>query len=82
MAEIEQRRWRIDLRVFPMLFTLFGVSVLDRTNISAAYIAGMNEDIALAEGYVQSTCPRFVYQSLTSATQFSLFNQPAGFLYW
>jgi hypothetical protein len=42
-----------------MLCTLFGVSVVDRTNISAAYIAGMDEDIALAEGYVQLSRPSF-----------------------
>ncbi|RVX70150.1 hypothetical protein B0A52_05483 [Exophiala mesophila] len=41
---------RIDLRVFPMLCTVFGISLIDRTNVSAAYIAGMDTDIALNVG--------------------------------
>ncbi|QDS73142.1 hypothetical protein FKW77_001768 [Venturia effusa] len=41
---------KIDLHVFPMLCIIFGLSLLDRTNISAAYIAGAGEDIGLAEG--------------------------------
>lgn len=31
---------KVDLRVFPMMCIVFGLSLLDRTNISAAYIAG------------------------------------------
>jgi hypothetical protein len=33
-----------------MLCVVFGLSLLDRTNISAAYIAGMAEDLELAVG--------------------------------
>lgn len=32
---------KLDFRVFPMLCIVFGLSLLDRTNISFAYIAGM-----------------------------------------
>jgi hypothetical protein len=48
----EERKlvWRIDLRVFPFLCFVFGLSLLDRTNISAAYIAGLAEDLELAVG--------------------------------
>jgi hypothetical protein len=48
---IKDRR-KVDLRVFPMLCLIFGFSLLDRANISAAYIAGMAEDLQLAVGYV------------------------------
>ncbi|KIV96769.1 hypothetical protein PV10_00590 [Exophiala mesophila] len=41
---------RIDNHVFPMLCIIFGFSLLDRTNISAAYIAGMSEDLELHIG--------------------------------
>jgi len=41
---------KLDLRVFPMLCTVFGLSLLDRTNISTAYIAGLAEDLGLNIG--------------------------------
>ncbi|KAF1984844.1 pantothenate transporter [Aulographum hederae CBS 113979] len=41
---------KIDWRVFPMLCTVFGLSLLDRTNISAAYIAGAGRDLGLTAG--------------------------------
>ena len=45
-------RKKIDINVFPMLCTIFAFSLLDRTNISAGYIAGMAKDLELAVGYV------------------------------
>jgi hypothetical protein len=47
-------RKKIDLKIFPMLCLVFGMSLLDRTNISAAYIAGAGEDLGLTFGYVLS----------------------------
>ncbi|KAJ9603253.1 hypothetical protein H2200_012031 [Cladophialophora chaetospira] len=41
---------KVDWRVFPMLSIVFGLSLLDRTNISAAYIAGMAVDLQLTVG--------------------------------
>lgn len=38
---------KADWRVFPMLCIVFGLSLLDRTNISAAYIAGLAQDLRL-----------------------------------
>jgi hypothetical protein len=38
---------KADLRVFPMLCFVFGLSLLDRTNISSAYIAGLSVDLKL-----------------------------------
>lgn len=45
----EERKivWKIDFRVFPMLCVLFGLSPLNRSNISAAFIANMDEDLNL-----------------------------------
>ncbi|RDL29807.1 Uncharacterized protein BP5553_10672 [Venustampulla echinocandica] len=36
---------RIDLHIFPMLCAVFALSLLDRSNISAAYISGMKTDL-------------------------------------
>lgn len=38
---------KIDLYIFPMLCLVFALSLLDRTNISAAYIAGAGVDLGL-----------------------------------
>ena len=38
---------KADWRVFPMLCIVFGLSLLDRTNISSAYIAGLAQDLRL-----------------------------------
>jgi hypothetical protein len=35
-----------------MLCLVFGLSLLDRTNISSAYIAGMSKDLSLAVGKI------------------------------
>lgn len=42
--------WKVDFHVFPMLCVVFGLALLDRTNISAGYIAGLDKDIGLAVG--------------------------------
>ncbi|KAF5682189.1 major facilitator superfamily transporter [Fusarium circinatum] len=41
---------KIDWRTIPYLSFVFGLSLLDRTNVSVAYIAGMSEDLDLAVG--------------------------------
>lgn len=48
----EERKlvWKVDGRVFPMLCFVFGLSLLDRTNISSAYIAGLADDLSLDIG--------------------------------
>lgn len=38
---------KADWRIFPMLCIVFGLSLLDRTNISAAYIAGLGANLRL-----------------------------------
>ncbi|KAL3466756.1 major facilitator superfamily domain-containing protein [Aspergillus heterothallicus] len=41
---------RIDWHVLPVLCVVFALSLLDRTNISSAYIAGMAQDLELTVG--------------------------------
>lgn len=43
-------RLKVDFRILPYLCLVFGLSLLDRSNISAAYIAGMGEDLELGIG--------------------------------
>lgn len=54
-----------------MLCIIFGFSLLDRTNISAAYIAAMSEDLELTLGYVFSTVAipfEVIWHGLTNAS--------------
>lgn len=44
-------RRRIDLRLIPALGFMYGISLMDRKNVSNAAIAGMREDLDLLEGY-------------------------------
>ncbi|KAI0538993.1 MFS general substrate transporter [Xylaria digitata] len=39
--------WKIDLRVYPILFVVYGLSFLDRINISNARIQGLTEELEL-----------------------------------
>lgn len=41
----------IDWRLIPSLGLMYGVSLMDRKNVSNAYIAGMDEDLDLLVGY-------------------------------
>ena len=41
---------RIDLRLLPILGALYSIALIDRTNISAARISGMDEDLELYIG--------------------------------
>ena len=41
---------RIDWHTLPYLCLIFGLSLLDRSNISAAYIAGMSKDLQMTVG--------------------------------
>ncbi|KAJ9626725.1 hypothetical protein H2204_009995 [Knufia peltigerae] len=50
--EAEERKLirKIDFRIIPFLSVVYGLSLLDRSNISAAYIAGMDEALDLTVG--------------------------------
>ncbi|KAL2816879.1 major facilitator superfamily domain-containing protein [Aspergillus granulosus] len=47
---------RIDWHVLPVLCVVFALSLLDRTNISSAYIAGMSQDLELTIGVRSHHC--------------------------
>ncbi|OGM41170.1 pantothenate transporter [Aspergillus bombycis] len=64
----------IDWRVFPMLCTIFGLSLLDRTNISSAYIAGLGTDIQLSQG------SRYNIALLVFFIGYGLFELPSNLL--
>ncbi|KAH6889799.1 major facilitator superfamily domain-containing protein [Thelonectria olida] len=48
----EQRRTirRIDMRLLPILGIMYSISLIDRTNLGLALVAGMQEDLGLAIG--------------------------------
>jgi hypothetical protein len=49
--EARRIRRRIDLRLIPCLGLMYGISLMDRKNVSNAYIAGMRTDLDLSVGY-------------------------------
>ncbi|KAF2018172.1 MFS general substrate transporter [Aaosphaeria arxii CBS 175.79] len=72
----EERKlvWKIDFRVFPMLCFVFGLSLLDRTNISAAYIAGLAEDLRLDIG------SRYSIALLVFFIGYAIFELPSNYV--
>ncbi|KAL3456990.1 major facilitator superfamily domain-containing protein [Aspergillus heterothallicus] len=52
LTEKEKKRIirRIDLRLLPMLGIMYSISLIDRTNLGLALVAGMQEDLGLAVG--------------------------------
>lgn len=65
--------WKIDFRVFPMLCVVFGLSLLDRSNISAAFIANMDEDLSL-------TGNRYNVALLVFFVGYGLFELPSNYV--
>jgi hypothetical protein len=49
--EARRIRRRIDLRLIPCLGAIYGISLMDRKNVSNAAIAGMTTDLGLGTGY-------------------------------
>lgn len=43
-------RRRIDYRLLPILGLMYSISLVDRTNIGLAMVAGMSEDLGLTIG--------------------------------
>ncbi|KAJ4366070.1 hypothetical protein N0V95_000297 [Ascochyta clinopodiicola] len=64
---------KADMRVFPMLCIVFGLSLLDRTNISAAYIAGLGTDLQL-------TGQRYNISLLVFFIGYCLFELPSNYV--
>ncbi|KAL3442359.1 major facilitator superfamily domain-containing protein [Aspergillus insuetus] len=52
LTESEKRKIirRIDLRLLPILGVMYSISLIDRTNLGLALVAGMQEDLGLAVG--------------------------------
>ncbi|KAK4608970.1 MFS transporter prlL [Fulvia fulva] len=71
----EERKivWKVDFRVFPMLCIVFGLSLLDRSNISAAFIAGMSTDLEL-------TGTRYNIALLVFFIGYGLFELPSNYI--
>lgn len=65
---------RIDLHIFPMLCFVFALSLLDRTNISSAYIAGLEEDLGLNIG------SRYSIALLVFFIGYAVFELPSNFI--
>lgn len=53
--EMRGIRRRADLRLIPALGLMYGISLMDRKNVSNAAIAGMLDDLKLNTGYGYST---------------------------
>lgn len=41
---------RIDIRLLPILGVMYSISLIDRTNLGLALVAGLQEDLGLAIG--------------------------------
>lgn len=67
-------RKRVDLRIFPMLCLVFALSLLDRTNVSSAYIAGLEEDLGLETG------SRYSIVLLVFFIGYAVFELPSNFI--
>ncbi|KXH60980.1 hypothetical protein CSAL01_10198 [Colletotrichum salicis] len=52
LTEAEQKKIirRIDIRLLPILGIMYSISLIDRTNLGLALVAGMQEDLGLAGG--------------------------------
>ena len=49
--EERKLRHRVDWRLIPALGLMYGISLMDRKNVSNANIAGMSDDLGLEIGY-------------------------------
>ena len=49
--EYAKIRRKIDIRLIPCLGAMYGISLMDRKNVSNAAIAGMTRDLELSVGY-------------------------------
>jgi len=57
-----------------MLWVVFGLSLLDRSNIGIAYIAGMGEDLDLSQG------ARYSVVLLLFFPTYAVFELPSNFV--
>jgi len=67
-------RHRVDLRLIPALGLMYGVSLMDRKNVSNAYIAGMRVDLELGISY------RYSLITLVFFVTYVIFQPPLTYL--
>ena len=74
-AKDERRiRHRIDWRLLPALGLMYGVSLMDRKNVSNAYIAGMRQELKLSVSY------RYSLSTITFFITYVIFKPPLTYL--
>ncbi|KAF5359992.1 hypothetical protein D9758_007585 [Tetrapyrgos nigripes] len=74
-SELERKTIRqIDLRMLPLLGILYAIALVDRTNLSFARTAGMEEDLQIAVG------DRYSIVSLVFFIPYTLFELPSNLL--
>jgi hypothetical protein len=56
---------KLDWRLMPMIFVIYSLSVLDRSNLGNAHVAGLDESIGL-KGNQYSTLGTFFYVTCES----------------
>lgn len=67
-------RRRVDWRLLPALGLMYGVSLMDRKNVSNAYIAGMRTDLRLTVSY------RYSLITLVFFITYVIFQPPLTYL--
>ncbi|EKD13014.1 pantothenate transporter [Drepanopeziza brunnea f. sp. 'multigermtubi' MB_m1] len=65
---------KLDVRIIPMMAIVFALSLIDRANISAAYISGMNVDLDLTTGN------RYTVTLLVFFPTYALFEFPSNLI--
>lgn len=67
---------RIDIRLLPILGIMYSISLIDRTNLGLALVAGMQEDLGLAVGnrYTVIVMVFFVAYMLVCGDQNLMYN--------
>lgn len=73
-AEEKRLLRKIDLRLIPLIVMLHTISLVDRTNISSARVAGLDEDLGLEVGYRASIV------TLTFFIGYILFDIPSNIM--
>jgi len=72
--QVRKMRRRIDMRLIPALGLMYGISLMDRKNVSNAAIAGMLKDLKLTTGYKYSLI------TLVFFLTYTIFQPPATVL--
>lgn len=77
-----RNRRRVDIRLLPILGALYTISLIDRTNISAARISGIDLDLDLAVGSRASIARKFLLTEDLFLHVSDLTSHSLGLLHW